>query len=76
VTEVGRQPWVVHGHLRTEDAVTTTGGIWFTFFGSLVLYALLGAATIMVLRAMARRWREGEVAERDVPYGPAERGSR
>ena len=26
VTEVGRQPWVVYGILRTEDAVTTRGG--------------------------------------------------
>lgn len=25
-TEVGRQPWVVHGLLRTEDAVTGAGG--------------------------------------------------
>ena len=26
-TEVGRQPWVVYGHMRTEEAVTGAGGI-------------------------------------------------
>jgi cytochrome d ubiquinol oxidase subunit I len=71
VTEVGRQPWVVHGYLRTEDAVTTADGIWLTFAGVLVLYALLAAATVLVLRGMSRRWRD-EVEERDLPYGPPE----
>jgi cytochrome bd-type quinol oxidase subunit 1 len=27
VTEVGRQPWIVYGQMRTADAVTTRGGI-------------------------------------------------
>ena len=62
VTEVGRQPWVVHGKLRTEDAVTDAGGIWITFGAVVVLYAALGVATVLVLRAMARRWREQEPA--------------
>jgi len=29
VTEVGRQPWIVQGLMRTEDAVTSAGGLWF-----------------------------------------------
>jgi len=72
VTEVGRQPWVVYGKLRTADAVTGASGLWTTFSIVLVLYALLGVATILILRTMARRWREGtdEVDEDDVPYGP------
>ena len=70
VTEVGRQPWVVYGRLRTEDAVTDAGGIWFTFAGVVVLYLLLGVATVLVLRGMARRWRDEEIPEADVPYGP------
>jgi cytochrome d ubiquinol oxidase subunit I len=38
-TEVGRQPWVVYGHLRTADAVTPTltGG---NVAASLVLYVI------------------------------------
>ena len=27
-TELGRQPWVVYGYLRTTDAVTTGAGVW------------------------------------------------
>jgi cytochrome d ubiquinol oxidase subunit I len=70
VTEVGRQPWIVRDRLRTSDAVTSADGIWFTLAGSIVLYAALGVATVLVLRAMARRWRAQEIDERDVPYGP------
>jgi cytochrome d ubiquinol oxidase subunit I len=70
VTEVGRQPWVVYNVMRTEDAVTNANGIWITFVAVLVLYVALGTALVLVLRAMARRWRAHEDAE--VPYGPSE----
>jgi cytochrome bd ubiquinol oxidase subunit I len=72
VTEVGRQPWIVYEVMRTEEAVTGAGGIWVTFGIAVVLYAALGAAAIVVLRSMARRWREGEDLDEDVPYGPGE----
>ncbi len=74
VTEVGRQPWIVQGYMRTEEAVTEADGLWFAFGGVLILYAGLGTGAILVLRAMSRRWRaEGEgVAEDEVPYGPQE----
>ena len=70
VTEVGRQPWIVYNVMRTEDAVTDAGGVWFSLAGVLLLYAALGTATWLVLRAMARRWRSAELDEGDVPYGP------
>jgi cytochrome d ubiquinol oxidase subunit I len=70
VTEVGRQPWTVYKLLRTEDAVTGATGIWLTLAVVLVVYAALGAATVIALQTMARRWREGEVEDGDVPYGP------
>jgi cytochrome bd ubiquinol oxidase subunit I len=72
VTEVGRQPWVVYEIMRTEDAVTGASGVWVTFSIVLVLYTVLGVATVVTLRAMGRRWREADVEdETDVPYGPA-----
>jgi cytochrome bd ubiquinol oxidase subunit I len=71
VTEVGRQPWIVYNVMRTADAVTGASGIWVTFGLVLALYAALGVAAILVLRSMARRWREGEIADEDVPYGPS-----
>ena len=58
VTEVGRQPWIVYEVMRTEDAVTDAGGVWVTFSLVFALYLALGIATVMVLRAMARRWRD------------------
>jgi cytochrome bd ubiquinol oxidase subunit I len=70
VTEVGRQPWVVHGFLRTEDAVTDNDGLWLTFSLTLLLYAALGTGTVVALRAMSRRWRRQDQEEQDVPYGP------
>jgi cytochrome d ubiquinol oxidase subunit I len=69
VTEVGRQPWTVHGLLLTRDAVTTSGNVWLFFAATLVIFAGVGTATIIVLRKMQRRWRAGE-DDTEVPYGP------
>ena len=70
VTEVGRQPYIVYGFMRTEDAVTAASGVWISLAVVMVLYAALGVATVLVLRAMTRRWRAAEGDDRDVPYGP------
>ena len=71
VTEVGRQPWVVYRLQTTTEAATTNGGIIASLSIMLVLYAFLGAATIIVLRTLARRWRRGDAREQEVPYGPS-----
>ena len=70
VTEVGRQPYIVYGFMRTKDAVTDASGVWISLAGVLVLYAVIGTATVLVLRAMARRWRTAELDESEGPYGP------
>jgi cytochrome d ubiquinol oxidase subunit I len=71
VTEVGRQPWVVYEVMRTEDAVTGASGVWITFSVALLLYTVLGIATVVTLRVMARRWRGVEVEDdAGVPYAP------
>jgi cytochrome d ubiquinol oxidase subunit I len=58
--------------MRTEDAVTGASGVWVTFAIVLVLYTLLGLATVITLRVMGRRWREADAEEEaGVPYGPA-----
>ncbi|MGC3862185.1 cytochrome ubiquinol oxidase subunit I [Micromonospora chersina] len=72
VTEVGRQPWTVVGHLLTRDAVTTSGNLWLFFTATVALYVAVGATTVYVLRLLRRRWRDqGGATETDVPYGPA-----
>jgi cytochrome bd ubiquinol oxidase subunit I len=77
VTEVGRQPWIVQGYMRTSEAVTDAQGIWFVFAAVILLYAALGTGAILVLRTLSRRWREegDEAAEAEVPYAPREVGT-
>ena len=76
VTEVGRQPWIVQGYMRTEEAVTEADGIWFSFAAVLLLYTALGTAAVLVLRSMSRRWREAGTAETEAegPYAPQKEG--
>ena len=70
VTEVGRQPWIVYETMRTKDAVTQASGVWVSLAVVFLLYTALGIATIVVLRAMTRRWRTAELREGAGPYGP------
>lgn len=52
VTEVGRQPWVIHGVMRTSEGVTPAEGVPGTFFLFTVLYLLLGATVLWLLRGL------------------------
>lgn len=70
VTEVGRQPWVVYRLQTTAQAATTNAGVLTSLALIIGLYAVLGAATILILRMLARRWRAGDSPESAVPYGP------
>ena len=72
VTEVGRQPWIVYNYMKVEDAVTGNTGVWIIFFAVVILYALVGTTTILVLRGMSRRFRRAEgFTDQDIPYGPS-----
>jgi cytochrome bd ubiquinol oxidase subunit I len=53
VTEVGRQPWVIYGRMRTSEAVTTASNVGLTFALFCVLYLVLGLALIYLLRHLA-----------------------
>jgi len=54
VTEVGRQPWVVQGLLRTADAVTPMPGLIVPFTGFTLLYVGLAAVVVLLIRAQVR----------------------
>jgi len=71
VTEVGRQPWIVYGVMRVDEAVTDAGWIWWSLLTIVVVYASMTVFGTVVLRAMSRRWREG-LEDQRVPYGPEE----
>lgn len=51
VTEVGRQPWIIYGVMRTRDAVTPMPGLIWPLLGSIAVYAIL---TIVVIGLMRR----------------------
>ena len=70
VTEVGRQPWIVQGHMKVEDAVTDAQGLWWVLGFTFVLYVALGVGAYLALRALSRRWREADPAEVTEPYSP------
>jgi len=73
VTEVGRQPWVVYQLMTTSQAATTNGGVIDSLTAVIVLYAVLGVVTVVILRMLARRWRRGGPdagPPAGVPYGP------
>jgi len=50
VTEVGRQPWVIKGILRTSDAVTPMPGLWLPFLMFTLLYLVLGVTATVLLK--------------------------
>jgi cytochrome bd ubiquinol oxidase subunit I len=54
VSEVGRQPWVIYGIMRTSDGVTPQAGVPATLFGFTLLYLFLGVALVALLRGLTR----------------------
>ena len=62
VTEVGRQPWIIAGVLRTRDAVTPMPGIVVPFLLFTLLYVGLAVAVVWLLyRQIVRAPRAAEV---------------
>ncbi|HVW97037.1 MAG TPA: cytochrome ubiquinol oxidase subunit I [Mucilaginibacter sp.] len=49
VTEVGRQPWIIQGVMRTSEAVTPMPGISYSFYLFTVIYLTLSVAVIFLL---------------------------
>lgn len=67
VTEVGRQPWIVQGVMRTADAVTPMPGLVVPFTVFSLLYLGLAAVVVILLRrhVFASPKPLGTVAEED-----------
>ncbi len=62
VTELGRQPWVIQGLMRTKDAVTPVNGVQGMFVAFTFLYALLTVTVIVLLRKLTLSSKEVEPA--------------
>jgi cytochrome d ubiquinol oxidase subunit I len=69
-TEVGRQPWVIHGLLRTRDAVSpiATPGVTGSLIAFVLVYfTVFAAGTIYILKLMSRA---PEPHELEAPHAP------
>lgn len=49
VTEVGRQPWIINGFMRTKDAVTPMPGIFYSFLIFSAVYVSLSVIVTFLL---------------------------
>jgi cytochrome d ubiquinol oxidase subunit I len=70
-TEMGRQPWIVQGLLRTSDAVSPTvnaTSIWLSMLGFTALYGVLA---VIGLRLFGRAVRHGPEPEPSAPGAAA-----
>ncbi|WP_010271924.1 cytochrome ubiquinol oxidase subunit I [Paenibacillus senegalensis] len=52
--EVGRQPWIIRGYMRVEEAATSSPNVVPLFFFFLLLYIVLGTLCVIVLRRLFR----------------------
>jgi cytochrome d ubiquinol oxidase subunit I len=67
LTEMGRQPWVVYGKLRTADAVSPNlsgGMVLTTLIGFTLIYGLLMLADIYLLAKYAKAGPEPKAVDR------------
>ena len=62
-TEVGRQPWVVYGVMRTEQAVTAADGLEVGYAVLVAVYVSLAAGVLWLLRRLAGQPPQTEVSE-------------
>jgi cytochrome d ubiquinol oxidase subunit I len=52
VTELGRQPWIIQGVMRTSEAVTPAAGLTWSLIAVVAIYGVL---TLVVARLMRRQ---------------------
>jgi cytochrome d ubiquinol oxidase subunit I len=67
VTEVGRQPWIIYGVMRTSEAVTPMPGLVVPFVTFTIVYVFLSVVLVYLLR---RQFLETDpTASRSAPRG-------
>lgn len=71
LTEVGRQPWIVYGKVRTAEAASTLAEsqVWTTLIGFVLVYTFLGLVNFYLIYRFARRGPEEATALRSGDAG-------
>lgn len=70
MAEVGRQPWILRGIMRTSEGATTSNSVDLMLIIFSVVYLILGIGSVVVLRRMFRR----NPIEKEIADRTAERG--
>lgn len=55
VTELGRQPWIIYGVMKTKDAVTPIAGLQYSFYMYLIIYLSLAATVVWLMQRQIRK---------------------
>jgi cytochrome d ubiquinol oxidase subunit I len=50
VTEVGRQPWIIYGVMKTKDAVSPMPGLQYSFYTITTVYILLSVILFWLMK--------------------------
>jgi len=69
VTELGRQPWIIYGVMRTSEAVTPMPGLIIPFLSFTLLYIFLAVVVVWLLFRQVVQSPSGDLTE---PAEPAE----
>lgn len=72
VAEIGRQPWIVYGLMRTSDAVSPvpTSSVGLSLAAFIVIYTFLGILDIYLLRKYAKKGPKPPLKRRPSPAIP------
>ncbi len=62
VTEVGRQPWIIHNIMKTKDAVTPMPGMVYSFYMYVVLYSILTVAVTWLMMRQIKSLNNSKIA--------------
>jgi cytochrome d ubiquinol oxidase subunit I len=57
VTELGRQPWIINGVMRTADAVTPMPGLMVSLIAVIAIYTLLTIVVVALMRRLVGQTR-------------------
>jgi len=60
VTEVGRQPWIIYGVMRTKDALSPMPGLIVPLLGTVFVYALLTIVVTLVMKRLVLAQERGD----------------
>jgi cytochrome d ubiquinol oxidase subunit I len=71
VTEVGRQPWIIYGVMRTSEAVSRMPGLKWPLLMMLLVYALLTFVVAVVMRRLVHATERALDAVEPLPGEPS-----